>query len=181
MMMIPQSSISLFTTVLLCLNFVSSGKNVCTEEQLNEAQRAFRNCVESAKAGIVSSHADAQNEALVCHSLETMLEDCEAEVDQLARCRGRHYVNNLKAIHMSSITQVMKDINHQIDVTSCSVYTEKTFVPVTTASNEPKRLSQDPSEMTIPMESMAESSSSTIWLSFWLLSSAMSLSCALRD
>ena len=82
MMMIPQSSISLFTTVLVCLNFVSSGKGVCTDEQLNEAQRAFRNCVESAKAGIVSSFANEQNEALVCRSLETMLEDCNSEVSE---------------------------------------------------------------------------------------------------
>ena len=60
-----------------------AGKSVCTEEQLTEAQRAFRNCVESAKAGIVSAHANSQDENVVCHSLENMLLTCDAEVSNI--------------------------------------------------------------------------------------------------
>ena len=72
---ITRSVLSLF----LCLNFVN-GKSVCTEQQLNEAQRAFRNCVESAKAGIVSTHGNEVDEELVCKSLENMLVGCESQV-----------------------------------------------------------------------------------------------------
>jgi hypothetical protein len=73
----------------LCLLFLSSsafvnvsGKSVCTEEELNEAQRAFRNCVESAKAGIVSAHANEEDGDLVCRSLEDMLAGCEPQVQR---------------------------------------------------------------------------------------------------
>ena len=72
---ITRSVLSLF----LCLNFVN-GKSVCTEQQLTEAQRAFRNCVESAKAGIVSTHGNEVDEELVCKSLENMLVGCESQV-----------------------------------------------------------------------------------------------------
>ena len=78
---ITSSVISLF----LFLNFVSGKsvqENVCTEQQLTEAQRAFRNCVESAKAGIVSSHGNEVDEELVCKSLENMLVGCESQVSK---------------------------------------------------------------------------------------------------
>ena len=68
-----------FVSVLFLLKVVQS-KSVCTEDELNEAQRAFRNCVESAKAGIVSKHANEVDERLVCDSLENMLTGCDREV-----------------------------------------------------------------------------------------------------
>ena len=71
-------SISLCLVLFLCS--FADGKSVCSEEQLTESQRAFRNCVESAKAGIVSSHANSEDENVVCHSLENMLLTCDAEV-----------------------------------------------------------------------------------------------------
>lgn len=59
------------------------------------------------------------------------------QVNALARCTTRSHVENLKAIHLSSITDVIKAINHQVDVSSCSVYTEKTIITaVTSSSNE---------------------------------------------
>ena len=76
-----RSVLSLF----LCLNFVN-GKTVCTDQQLTEAQRAFRNCVESAKAGIVSSHGNEVNEELVCKSLENMLAGCDSQVSKYNKC-----------------------------------------------------------------------------------------------
>ena len=66
-------------SLFLCLNFVN-GKSVCTDQQLTEAQRAFRNCVESAKAGIVSTHGNEVDEELVCKSLENMLAGCDSQV-----------------------------------------------------------------------------------------------------
>ena len=42
----------------------------------------YRNCVESAKAGIVSNHASEENEALVCKSLENMLVGCDSQVSK---------------------------------------------------------------------------------------------------
>jgi len=191
---ITSSVLSLF----LCLNFVN-GKSVCTEQQLTEAQRAFRNCVESAKAGIVSTHGNEVDEELVCKSLENMLVGCESQVSQLAHCTDSSHVNNLKAIHLSSITDVIKAINHNVDVSQCSVYTEKTVIPVTSASpNEVQRLSQEEpskvasaasniSNLKVSTAEAASSSTSSLkpgtkmsWLPFWLLSMSLSY-CALRD
>ena len=75
-----------FVSVLFLLKLVQA-KSLCTEEELNEAQRAFRNCVESAKAGIVSKHANEIDENLVCDSLENMLTQCDNEVRQCDACR----------------------------------------------------------------------------------------------
>jgi len=186
---ITRSVLSLF----LCLNFVN-GKSVCTEQQLNEAQRAFRNCVESAKAGIVSSHGNEVDEEVVCKGLEDMLVGCESQVSQLAHCTTSSHVSNLKAIHLSSITDVIKAINHNVDVSQCSVYTEKTVIPVTSASpNEVQRLSQEePSKVAsaasnISNLKISSSAPSSLkpgpmmsWLPFWLLSMSLSY-CALRD
>lgn len=65
---------------LSMVNGKSVGESDCTEEELNESQRAFRNCVESSKAGIVSSHANSADEKLVCRSLENMLAGCDSQV-----------------------------------------------------------------------------------------------------
>ena len=100
------------------------------------------------------------------------------QVNQLAYCTDRHHVENLKAIHLSSITDVIKAINHQVDVASCSVYTEKTLVSATSESNVISHHQQQPPQPQIT----ASKASSDVWLSFWLLSAAMSLSLrALRD
>lgn len=176
-----RSVLSLF----LCLNFVN-GKTVCTDQQLTEAQRAFRNCVESAKAGIVSNHASEENEALVCKSLENMLAGCDSQVSQLAHCTDQAHVKNLQAIHQSSITDVIKAINHNVDVTRCNVYTEKTVIPVTSASpitNEVQRLSQEEPSKTVAASNLSavsdyDSSASAYILPFWLLSMSLSY-CAL--
>jgi len=186
-------------SLFLCLNVVS-GKSVCTEKQLTEAQRAFRNCVESAKAGIVSSHGNEPDEELVCKSLENMLVGCESQVSQLAHCTDSAHVANLKAIHLSSITDVIKAINHNVDVSQCSVYTEKTVIPVTSASpNEVQRLSQEEpskvssaasniSNLKVSTAEAASSSTSSLkagakmsWLPFWLLSMSLSYCALLRD
>jgi hypothetical protein len=37
-----------------------------------------------------------------------MLMGCGSEVDALSRCKGRRHVDNLKAIHLSSIADVLR-------------------------------------------------------------------------
>jgi len=168
-------SISLCLVLFLCS--FADGKSVCSEEQLTESQRAFRNCVESAKAGIVSSHANSEDENVVCHSLENMLLTCDAEVNKLAKCTNKKHVENLKAIHLSSITDVIKAINHKVDVSQCSVFTEKTLsdYSVTSASNMVGHLSQEPELRTGPA-----SGASTTAASFTLFSFLSLSLCALK-
>ncbi len=51
-------------TFLSTTHFVDAAatRNRCTDDELDEAQKAFRNCVDSAKAGIVARHgAQADN------------------------------------------------------------------------------------------------------------------------
>ena len=51
-------------TFLSTSHFVDGAatRNRCTDDELDEAQKAFRNCVDSAKAGIVARHgAQADN------------------------------------------------------------------------------------------------------------------------
>jgi len=167
-----------FVSVLFLLKSVNS-KSVCTEEEHKESARAFINCVESAKARIILTQQNATDEQLVCESLENMLDGCEKQINHLATCAGRHHVENLKAIHLSSITDVIKAINHQVNVASCSVYTEKTLISGT--SEESNAVSHHQQQPPQPQVVYSSASKSEVLLSFWLLSAVMSLSCAFRD
>ena len=53
------TSLSIFFVILAVAFFdvTTSASLECTDDELDEAQKAFRNCVDSAKAGIVSRHA----------------------------------------------------------------------------------------------------------------------------
>lgn len=54
-----------------------------------------------------------------------MLTGCEAEVTELSRCKGRRHVDNLKAIHLSSIADVLKALNDDINVDDCDVFKQQ--------------------------------------------------------
>ena len=87
-------------------------------------------------------------------------------------------MENLKAIHLSSITDVIKAINHKVDVSQCSVFTEKTLsdYSVTSASNMyGGHLSQEPELRTGPA-----SGASTTAASFTLFSFLSLSLCALK-
>ena len=86
-------------------------------------------------------------------------------------------MENLKAIHLSSITDVIKAINHKVDVSQCSVFTEKTLsdYSVTSASNMVGHLSQEPELRTGPA-----SGASTTVASFTLFSFLSLSLCALK-
>ena len=133
------------------------------------------------------------------------------QVNQLAYCTDRTHVENLKAIHLSSITDVIKAINHQVDVSSCSVYTEKTLISgkkkksvlkwvlfllkmwnqlqkwyfLISATSESNEISHQQHQQQPPAQPQivaSKASRTDVWLSFWLMSTALSLSlCALRD
>lgn len=110
----------------------------CDDDQLDEAQKSFRNCIESAKAGIVTRHASQQTDEeevdldvrrkrrdvdpALCHELDSILSGCEEEVAALSRCKGRRHVDNLKAIHLSSIADVLKALNEDLKVEECQVF-----------------------------------------------------------
>ena len=93
------------------------------------------------------------------------------QVNQLAYCTDRQHVENLKAIHLSSITDVIKAINHKVDVASCSVYTEKTLISATSESNVISHHQQQPPQ---PQIVASKGTKSEVWLmSVWLMSAAV--------
>jgi hypothetical protein len=54
-----------------------------------------------------------------------MLAGCEVEVEALSNCKGRRHVENLKAIHLSSIADVLKALNDDLNITDCDVFKAK--------------------------------------------------------
>lgn len=56
---------------------------------------------------------------------DSMLMGCEAEVAELSRCKGRRHVDNLKAIHLSSIADVLKALNDDVKVDECQVFKQQ--------------------------------------------------------
>ena len=54
-----------------------------------------------------------------------MLAGCEVEVEALSNCKGHRHVANLKAIHLSSIADVLKALNDDLNVNDCDVFKAK--------------------------------------------------------
>jgi hypothetical protein len=56
---------------------------------------------------------------------DTMLMGCEAEVAALSQCKGRRHVENLKAIHLSSIADVLRALNDDLKIDDCDVFKQQ--------------------------------------------------------
>lgn len=93
----------LFTVSLLCLN--AQAAEVCTEDEIKEAEFAFRNCEDSAKATIFSKAAKPDDD--LCQILTNLFSGCTDQLETLAECKGSEHVKDIKKISRQSMAMIL--------------------------------------------------------------------------
>jgi len=95
----------------------------CTEEELNKAQIGFKDCMDEKKATLLQTDVSEEEvQDLICSGLNDLSIGCKAPVSQFAVCRGREFVDNLVAIHLNAMSEVLGPFYPNVDLTSCPVF-----------------------------------------------------------
>ena len=124
--------------VFLVALLVSSAMSECNRLETDEAEKSFKNCVESAQAGIIRRAAQADSEQEVCDDLDNMLDVCSKQTRALARCKGQHHADKVEKLHLSATADIVKSFNQKVDVEKCAVFSRKTRIPMRPKGGESK-------------------------------------------
>jgi len=91
--------------IVLYMTTIAQVKSECSEEQLNTAQMAFKDCMDEKKASLLQTDvSEDEVQDLICSGLKDLSTGCKVPVTQFAVCRGREFVDNLVAIHLNAMT-----------------------------------------------------------------------------
>ena len=78
----------------------------CDSRDVSEAERSFKNCVESAQTGVMQRVSAADADAVdVCNSLDNMLAVCQEQKERLAECKGQAHAQKIRDGLMNNQTQ----------------------------------------------------------------------------
>ena len=93
-----------FYTVISVATIAVQVNSECTEEQLNKAQIAFKDCMDDKKVSLLQTDvSDDKVKDLICSGLKDLSTGCKEPVTQFSVCRGREFVDNLVAIHLNAM------------------------------------------------------------------------------
>ena len=82
-------------TSTLAASAASAAK--CDSRDVSEAERSFKNCVESAQSGVMQRVSAADADAVdVCNSLDNMLAVCQEQKERLAECKGQAHAQKIR-------------------------------------------------------------------------------------
>ena len=114
----------LASSLILCLFLgLSSAATSCRRLETEEAENAFKNCVESAQSGIVTTVLDEGASLDICSALDGMLEVCSGEMSRLAQCKGRQHADRIKRLHLSVTAEIVHSIDRRVE--ECDVFAKK--------------------------------------------------------
>lgn len=128
-------------TILLLSCFVfgmadarASTSGLCNEEEVSEAEYAFRNCEDSTKATVLQKQG--KNGVDICDLLNNYFVGCEDQLDQLTRCKGKDHVSYIKRLSITSFAQVLNSISKGgTKATDCSILNPTTTTTTTTTAS----------------------------------------------
>jgi len=100
---------------------VVTGKE-CTEEELNAAQIKFKDCMDEKKASLLQTEDEDEVQDLICTGLKDLSTGCKEPVTQFAICRGREFVDNLVAIHLNAMSEVLGPLYPSVSLSLCPVF-----------------------------------------------------------
>lgn len=99
---------------------VSAASTLCSESDTEEAERAFKNCVESSQSSLVtSSNQGNLDQNGLCAELDRMFSLCKDQKQQLALCKGQEHAANIQNIHVSVTANIIRSINRNISLDEC--------------------------------------------------------------
>ena len=88
-----------FLAVLALTSMASTAASAakCDSRDVSEAERSFKNCVESAQSGVMQRVSAADADAVdVCNSLDNMLAVCQEQKERLAECKGQAHAQKIR-------------------------------------------------------------------------------------
>ena len=80
-----------FVLALTSMASTAASAAKCDSRDVSEAERSFKNCVESAQTGVLQ-----MAEGDVCDSLDNMLAVCQAQQERLAECKGQAHAQKIR-------------------------------------------------------------------------------------
>ena len=111
-------------TIFLSLSLVVIKVNgECTEEELNDAQIKFKDCMDEKKASLLKTEISKEKvQDLICMGLKDLSTGCKDPVSMFALCRGREFVDNLVAIHLNAMSEVLGPLYPSVTLSQCPVF-----------------------------------------------------------
>ena len=83
--------------LLALTSTLSASAAKCDSRDVSEAERSFKNCVESAQSGVMQRVSAADADAVdVCNSLDNMLAVCQEQKERLAECKGQAHAQKIR-------------------------------------------------------------------------------------
>merc|ERR1719433_377086 len=95
-----------FLAVLVLTSMTAASAAKCDSRDVSEAERAFKNCVESAQTGVLQADAAADG-GDVCDSLDNMVAVCQGQQERLAECKGQAHAQKISDLHLSVTADIV--------------------------------------------------------------------------
>merc|ERR1712141_658488 len=106
---------------VLSLVLVSVSAN-CSTNQTNIARKLFKDCMDDKQAALLKINVEAEdnNVKVFCDGLEQFSSGCSAAIETFSKCKSTVEVNNLVAIHINSIAELLT--RPGLDLKSCPAF-----------------------------------------------------------
>jgi len=112
----------IFCTVFSMSVMASLVNCECSDEELSAAQVGFKDCMDEKKASLLQTETTGDEQDLICDGLRELSTGCRDQVNQFAVCRGREFVDNLVAIHLNAMAEVLTPFYPSVDLKICPVF-----------------------------------------------------------
>merc|ERR1711997_30194 len=134
---------------VLSLVLVSVSAN-CSTNQTNIARKLFKDCMDDKQAALLKINIEAEddNVNVFCDGLQQFSSGCSAAIETFSQCKSKVEVNNLVAIHINSIAELLT--RPGLDLKSCPAFqSPKSASKAETAGHKATQLPLRSSAVTI--------------------------------
>merc|ERR1712062_685370 len=141
---------------VLSLVLVSVSAN-CSTWETNIARKLFKDCMDDKQAALLKINIEAEdnNVNIFCDGLDHFSSGCSAAIETFSKCKSTVEVNNLVAIHINSIAELLT--RPGLDLKSCPAF--QTSRSGSSPASPGQRATQ------LPLRSSAVTIGVTSWLS----------------
>merc|ERR1711936_325972 len=145
---------------VLCLVLVSVRAD-CSTNQTNTARKLFKDCMDDKQAALLKINIEAEddNVNVFCEGLQQFSSGCSAAIETFSQCKSEVEVNNLVAIHINSIAELLT--RPGLDLKSCPAFQ--------TSHSEPRAASPRQKATQLPLRSSAVTVGETSLLSLLII------------
>lgn len=113
----------LFLGVLSVMTVTKVVSSECSDDELNKASLKFKDCMDDKKASLLQTEeVDVIDEEFLCRGLTNLSSGCKTPAAEFAKCRGHEFVDNLVAIHLSAMADILAQIHPTVDLSECPVF-----------------------------------------------------------